>query len=161
MGRFHPSERTKRAYVHGRHLRLLLYLALVGFTVGGVLYLSERRAPTEERKYIHPPTYSPTKRTPKRAFVAVACALGLEMAALGFLSFLHPSPAYGRSAVSAQAMRLLDPLAHVLVGLILALVVGAMVLLKSTTRPASQHRHGNRRHGNRKSSAKIRRDGEE
>jgi hypothetical protein len=137
------------------------FLALVGFIIGGILYLSERRAPTEERKYIYSPTYSRAKRTPKLAFVAVACTLGLGMAALGFLSYLHPSPAYGRSTISVQAMRVLDPLAHIFAGLTVILIVGAVVLLKSTTGPAGQRRHGKRRYGNRKSPAKIRRDAEE
>ena len=116
-------------------------LALFGFAIGGILYLSERRAPTEERKYIYSPTYAPTKRTPKRAFAAFACAVGLTMIAWGFHDYIHPAHPLGTSTISAQAMRVLDPLDHIILWVVLAILIGALLLFIWTTQPLEDDLH--------------------
>lgn len=115
--------------------------ALFAFVIGGVLYRSGQRAPTDESKYIYSPARSPTMRTPKHAFAVAAWAVGLEMAALGFHAYVHPSHAHGASPISAQAMRVLDPLDNIVSWVTLALLIGALGWLIWTTQPAGQDVH--------------------
>src|SRR5258707_13683034 len=83
----------------------------------------------------HSPTASPTVRTPKRTFAAMAGAFALTFASFGFLDYLHPPHPVGTSAISAQAMQVLDPLAQLSRWIAFAALVGSFGLLVWTTRP--------------------------
>jgi len=111
------------------------FLALLAAALSLALYISGERAPTKERTYIYSPTASPTERTPKRTFEALAGAFALTFASFGFLDYLHPPHPVGTSAISAQAMQVLDPLAQLSRWIAVAALVGSLGLLVWTTRP--------------------------
>src|SRR5262245_24626760 len=91
-----------------------LFFALFAFVVSMLIYRSEKRAPTEARKYVYSPTYAPRTRTPKRTFAILALTTGGSFLVFAFFAFLHPTGPLSPSLIPAERMPLLNTVADVL-----------------------------------------------
>jgi hypothetical protein len=106
---------------------LLGFLELMGIGIAVVLYVSDRRARTDEDHYIYSPRYKPFMKTPKLAFVPLPLVTATFLVTLGV-----------RDIWRGQ----LTGLANVIFTVILWLVgIGALVsglLLIRTSRPVDE-----------------------
>jgi hypothetical protein len=113
--------------------------ALFGGAIAGVLLVSERRAPTERRKYIYSPTYAPTMRTPKWVFAVAACVTGLAFSLVAFHQDMHgANPLGAGGAIPAQVLHVLAVTSEILLWGVGPTLLGTAALLIRTTRPLDE-----------------------
>lgn len=113
----------------------VLFFALFAFVVSMLIYRSEKRAPTEARKYVYSPTYAPRTRTPKRTFAILALTMGGGCLALAFFAFLHPTDPFGPNLIPPEQKSLLNMVADVLLWVSCAACAASAGLIILTTRP--------------------------
>ena len=109
--------------------------SLFALVVSILIYVSEKHAPTEARKYVYSPTYSPRSRTPKRSFAVLALVISFSLAVLGFNAYLSPPHPVGPSSIPPQQMQTLHLIAQALLWIAIGACVGGAGLFAWTTRP--------------------------
>jgi len=114
-----------------------------GAAIAGVLYLRERRAPTEEHKYMYSPTYAPEVRTPKWTFTVAACVMGQAFALIAFHQNMHRANPLGAGAtIPAQVLHVLAVTSDILLWGVGPALLGTADLLILTTRPMDDGARG-------------------